>query len=132
MDRIWQLLGCGVATSDMTCLQFCTMLGNIAVRFTKRGTFQVWTACPQHPLECFRRCCFQRPRVSVLAGSLCAPVSSCRMELPFQNLAVQGEACLDLPPVHEEEIKVELGEADRHFYEVVRVDPFDLCHRTNV
>jgi hypothetical protein len=33
---------------------------------------------------------------------------------------VQGETVLDLPPVSEKEVHVELSEADRGFYNIVR------------
>ena len=36
---------------------------------------------------------------------------------------VQGQKVLDLPPVSEKEVKVELSEADRGFYNIVRTAP---------
>jgi hypothetical protein len=171
MDRIFVFLSASFTTSTLTSMQFVTVMGELAIRFSKYGKFQVCFLCcvvdwrgpmcsrggggtlqddayvyvvthvtllPAARLARMnmpllgRRCrmtpgaCYQHFLAPVgqlgifvaLVHSECNPLCAHLPSLPHG--CVQGHACLDLPPITEKEVHVELSDADRTFYNLVR------------
>lgn len=47
MDRIFCFLSAGFTTSALTSMQFVTVMGDLAIRFSKDGKFQVGSLFPR-------------------------------------------------------------------------------------
>jgi hypothetical protein len=70
MDRIFRFLSVGIKTSDLRNSSFVQLLGNVAIRYSKTGTIQVWRlrSCSSRGVAVLQRLRLQLPVCACLDG----------------------------------------------------------------